>query len=127
MGIVRDHRTHDAMKRARAMVASGWRPENDQPPVAASIKRPELIYFIQAGALGPIKIGITTDLTARLAALQTASPSRLYVRHTMPGSLPHEREIHARFAHCRGRGEWFKPAGVLLDYIDRLRRTVNVE
>lgn len=36
-----------------------------------------MIYFIQCGESGPIKIGHTKSLAARLALLQSANPHRL--------------------------------------------------
>ena len=36
-----------------------------------------MIYFIQAGEHGPVKIGVAQNPSARLAALQTGSPTPL--------------------------------------------------
>jgi len=70
-----------------------------------------VVYFIRAGARGPIKIGSTSDLGKRLASLQTASPQRLQLVGAIPGGAELERAIHARLSEFRiSGGEWFGPA-----------------
>ena len=79
-----------------------------------------LIYFIQAGDDGPIKIGITTCLKRRLAQLQKTSHRALRVLTTMPGDREIEKVLHEGFAICRLCGEWFEPHGALLEFIKDL-------
>lgn len=78
-----------------------------------------VVYFVQAGPDGPIKIGITTSLDSRLRALQTGSPRRLTLLHTEPGGRDRELALHRRWDRhrLRGDGEWFAPAPAILDYI----------
>lgn len=68
-----------------------------------------MIYFIRAGARGPIKIGFATDVAARMAALQTASPAPLKLVGAIPGGLKLEKQLHAELAEARLSGEWFSP------------------
>lgn len=75
------------------------------------------LYFVQAGNGGPIKIGVATDLSKRLAALQTGSPAELRLLGTMTGDMADERALHVRFRDHRLRGEWFSPADDLLAFI----------
>lgn len=74
-----------------------------------------MIYFIQVGEAGPIKIGFIEGVTMaqveqRLAFLQTGNAEQLILRGTMPGDLYEERQLHERFADGRLRGEWFHPS-----------------
>lgn len=72
-----------------------------------------IVYFIQQGTDGPIKIGITTNLDNRLRTFQTASPVRLRVLRTEPGGRKRELQLHRRFRSHRMEGEWFQPQPVL--------------
>lgn len=77
-----------------------------------------MIYFLRCNcANGFIKIGIARDLSQRIDKLKAASPYELEVIRVLPGGRPEERAIHERFAHCRHRGEWFKPEADLIAYI----------
>lgn len=75
------------------------------------------VYFIQADE-GPIKIGVAASPLYRLGGLQTASPYPLRLLAVMPnqGALG-ESALHAKFAHLRTHGEWFRAAPDLLAYI----------
>lgn len=76
-----------------------------------------LIYFVRAGADGPIKIGYTrTSLNARLAFLQVGNAETLTVIQRALCGPGFERVLHERFAHLRIRGEWFRPEPELLEY-----------
>lgn len=80
-----------------------------------------MIYFIQMGHDGPIKIGQSDDPFGRLKDLQVGAPYKLHlvaVTKCVPNS---EGDIHARFANIRLNGEWFKPDQALLDFIAMLR------
>lgn len=77
----------------------------------------DIVYFIQAGTDGPVKIGKSTRalLATRTAALQTGNPYPLELIGVAPGGHALEREIHALFAHLRMAGEWFYPEPQLLE------------
>lgn len=85
-----------------------------------------VVYFAERQGL--IKIGTTTDLTARLRGLSrqgsgmiagmTVGPVRLLA--TMPGDQRHEKFLHTRFGSLRIDGEWFLPDSELCEFIQRL-------
>lgn len=67
-----------------------------------------IVYFVQCGDGGPIKLGHTRhDINKRLAALQTANPFLLTARRTIPGSRRLESMLHKHFARDIILGEWF--------------------
>jgi hypothetical protein len=76
-----------------------------------------VIYFIQAGEDGPIKIGLTNDLHKRMGALRTGCPFKLRLLATTPGGLLKERALQRTFADDRTHGEWFNPSSALLALI----------
>jgi len=73
-----------------------------------------VVYFIQAGEGGPIKIGYASNFSKRLAALQTGCPVELSVLGMMPGGPREESELHVRLRWHRTRGEWFAPTDAVL-------------
>lgn len=100
------------------------------------------LYFIQEGEDGPIKIGIATDVSARLRGIQSGNPrplrvlfgtfaghdgSRFALHQGAVVERPEaarwlERRWHKSFAHLCLRGEWFAPGADLLDAIAALRK-----
>lgn len=78
-----------------------------------------MIYFIQMGLSGPIKIGFTGGETPqeRLCGLQTGCPWPLRLMGTTKGEPADETRLHQTFKHLRTYGEWFLPARDLLDFI----------
>lgn len=86
-----------------------------------SFKRPSIIYFIRCNAPQAfIKIGIARELANRLSMLQIGCPYDIDVVATMPGNRAAEAALHERFAHLRERGEWFREAPDLLDFVATL-------
>ena len=71
------------------------------------------VYVIGiADGSGPVKIGISSKLGARLASLQTASPSKLKIHHSFsfpdrPLARAFEKLFHERFMESSMQGEWF--------------------
>ena len=97
-----------------------------KPPELKSRELPirtRCLYFIQCDDDGPIKIGVTVDLSGRLQALQLANHHELKIIATENASLKREKELHERFGYLKIRGEWFKPGNELLAYIDVLRES----
>jgi hypothetical protein len=76
-----------------------------------------VVYFVQCGDGGPVKIGVTRDLDKRLGGLQTSHHERLRLLHVEPGGRLEERQFHARFADLRTRGEWFLFDGALVAFL----------
>jgi hypothetical protein len=77
-----------------------------------------MIYFIQVGRDGPIKIGATRyPVEQRCAAFQTGNPYPLRVFGTIEGNHADEAELHRRFAKDWIRGEWFLPSDALVAFI----------
>lgn len=66
-----------------------------------------VVYFIQHGDYGPVKIGWAIDAEQRRRDLQTGNPERLHIRVLIPGDRLLEGELHRRFADWRLQGEWF--------------------
>lgn len=85
----------------------------------STLKSPGNVYFITSGT--HIKIGWAKDPDRRLAALQTASPVKLSLVYSFPGSGAKERELHAKFSHLRSSGEWFAASPEIFAAIDELR------
>jgi hypothetical protein len=72
------------------------------------------LYFIQAEAGGPIKIGYTGWPEKRLVTLQVAHAEKLVILAKTKTSKENERQIHEHFAGSRIRGEWYEPTPELL-------------
>ena len=66
-----------------------------------------MIYFIQAGPDGPVKIGWTTNLKRRTNALQTGAHVKLATIRTIDAPEWAEPWLHDQFAQHRAHGEWF--------------------
>lgn len=68
-----------------------------------------IVYFLQHGDRGPVKIGYTTEghLAGRMSAMQTGNPVTLHLRRTSPGTRKTERLLHRFFADLHVKGEWF--------------------
>ncbi len=81
------------------------------------------IYFVQSGRKGPVKIGVTDNLVARINDLQVAHHSELFLLASGPGDEEKERRIHACLAEDRIRGEWFRPSARVLAAAEALRET----
>ncbi len=79
-----------------------------------------MIYFVQAGLNGPIKIGSSKKPLNRLSVMNVVWYEELYLRGLMPGWTHAEYDIHERFAKDRIRGEWFHPSDHLLQFIASL-------
>lgn len=77
-----------------------------------------VVYFIQEGDSGPIKIGFTAGrVGSRLSALQSAHSRPLRIIGTIPGDCGTEIDLHFRFSGHHIRGEWFQPSDELLVFI----------
>lgn len=84
-----------------------------------------MIYFMQAGDEGPIKIGKAKDVKKRLAGVQTGNPFKINLLLEinagdawMDGFI--EDLLHKKWRDFRLEGEWFAPTTGLYDYISNL-------
>lgn len=78
-----------------------------------------MIYFLQSGESGPVKIGHTKGIvTCRLRQLQHSSPYELSVLGAHEGDHEVEQSLHRRFQDFRFRNEWFHPVKSLLKHIE---------
>lgn len=75
------------------------------------------VYFVHAPDANLVKIGATTNLRARLLALQNASPVPLVLIQSIAGGKDEERVLHQRWAHLRSHGEWFEASPELMHFI----------
>lgn len=64
------------------------------------------LYFIQCG--DAVKIGISGSPSARLEALATGAPGKLYLIAMIEKSGHREKECHNRLSHLHIHGEWFR-------------------
>ncbi|MBF2025141.1 MAG: GIY-YIG nuclease family protein [Oscillatoriales cyanobacterium C42_A2020_001] len=87
--------------------------------------RAHFVYFILNEDSNAIKIGRARDLTKRLKALQTSSPTKLTLIKSMQvegieAAQALEQSLHQQFSEVRLAGEWFKAEPFLLEYIQQL-------
>jgi hypothetical protein len=75
-----------------------------------------VIYFLQDGECGRVKIGYTANMAGRYP---NAVPGnrRPIVLGVMEGTLDDELALHCRFASIALRGEMFRPTDELLTFI----------
>jgi hypothetical protein len=77
------------------------------------LPRTTYLYFIQAGERGPIKIGHSYDVEARMSDMQTSNAAKLVLLGKFPFDDGHaasyERKLHEYvFWDLRLNGEWFR-------------------
>lgn len=87
--------------------------------------RGQAVYFIGAGADGPVKIGLAVNPAARLSAVQVFNHERLVLLGTALGGRAQETAYHARFAAHRLHGEWFARHDDILAEIAHLNQTAE--
>ena len=92
-----------------------YNPEKPKGPTLTYKVPPRRgVYIIGFGSY--VKIGITTNLDARMSQLQTPEPVKLYA--LLEGWAREEQTLHGRFAEYRTFGEWFEKKGDLAEWID---------
>lgn len=77
-----------------------------------------MLYFIQAGDDGPIKIGHASSPRERIWDLQSGNHLQLRLLLELPGTVAAERAAHEAFSGLRIRGEWFRADRQLLAFIE---------
>jgi hypothetical protein len=81
--------------------------------------RPSVIYYVQEGRSGPVKIGISAlgcPFKYRVSSIQVGNPRVVRLLATEPGDKALERARHAEFGPPI-RGEWFRPTPELMTHI----------
>lgn len=73
-----------------------------------------MIYFIQAGDHGPVKIGYAEDVPKRFRELQCGNHLKLRLLRTLEGGRAAEAWFHREFTFYKIRAEWFVFAGAML-------------
>ena len=77
-----------------------------------------MIYFIQAGLNGPVKIGHTNiEVRKRFNGLQIGNHEQLYLLRLENGYLDREEYLHRMFFSTLVRGEWYRNGDHLMNYI----------
>lgn len=122
--------TFDTFEVAYAVMAravDNWRSRMSAKPIR-KIRKPrpivaysKSVYFIGAGATGPIKIGIAEDPQSRLEYLQTGHHEVLSILAVTEGGNEAESRYHHQFSDARIRGEWFTRTPAILAEIARLQ------
>ena len=84
-----------------------------------------MIYFIQYGTDGPVKIGTVSGHNAvsvshRLASLQGATPTKLRIIGFCQGGKKEEILLHKEMRPFRVSGEWFALRSELVEVIKKL-------
>lgn len=83
-----------------------------------------MIYFLQVGNDGPIKIGRSNNPEARVTDIQVGNPFpvnlllKLDVGDNWDNLMEHS--LHSQFARYRLQGEWFAPVPALYEKIQEL-------
>lgn len=72
------------------------------------------VYFLRHGNL--IKIGYSSHLAQRVAAIMSAVPGEVAFLGHMPGERDLEAHLHERFSAVRFSGEWFFETPDILEF-----------
>ena len=75
-----------------------------------------MIYFVQVGKNGPIKIGQSETIHDKLAELQVGCPWKLRLLFVYNGRDFSESGLHEHFKDENIRGEWFRPARAIKEF-----------
>lgn len=92
-----------------------WRPGADSVEECAP-----KIYAIQGEMTQSVKIGWSFEPEKRLMSLQTGAPEKLKILGTCYGAMTQERAIHAHLAPHRLSGEWFAPAPLVMEAVEKI-------
>jgi hypothetical protein len=76
------------------------------------------VYFLECGDF--IKIGWSQNARMRINGLQNSLPFEIRVLCISYGDVKLEKALHAKFAHLRHRGEWFRKSAEIYDEIKSL-------
>jgi hypothetical protein len=85
-----------------------------------------VVYYIGDPATQQVKIGCTTRMSLRFAAIANQRPGAVLLA-IEPGFMDREHQRHRQFAHLRvthhgGNREWYRKAPDLMEWINEARR-----
>ena len=87
-----------------------------------------MIYFIQCGDGGPIKIGSTNSAPhARMSHFQLGCAYELRLLGAVEGHGIYESALHELHLEGHIRGEWFRPSAALMTTIASVLAVGSVE
>jgi hypothetical protein len=79
-----------------------------------------MIYFIHDETSKAVKIGKANDPQKRLSMLQVGCSNKLAMLAMIPGNQSEEIKFHRQFGHLKIRGEWFRAAPELLEFVQTI-------
>jgi hypothetical protein len=80
-----------------------------------------MIYFIQAGEEGLIKIGCAIAPWKKIKQLQLGSATNLILLKTIPGNEKKRKEIHTYLSTYNKQGDWFYPTTEVIKFIESIK------
>lgn len=80
-----------------------------------------MIYLIQAGEAGPVKIGVARNPLYRMRELQTGQAETLFLVDEIDAPHANERFMHEELKEFRIRGEWFRPVLEVFEVFERCK------
>jgi hypothetical protein len=119
------------------MLFDGERPFDAQQAILAAADEKfgtdvPVVYFIQSGDAGPIKIGFCNKFSgvrSRIRGIQTGCPWPLFVRRIMRAThgMYSEKELHRHFEAYRLSGEWFEAVPELAELANARPSTTGLK
>ncbi|ABI82018.1 hypothetical protein Pcar_3404 [Syntrophotalea carbinolica DSM 2380] len=81
-----------------------------------------MIYIIEEGENGPLKIGFAADIEGRIKTLQVGNSQELNLVMSFEGSSDLENKIHKNLSRhrIRSNGEWFYNNAAVWEYLKTL-------
>ena len=80
-----------------------------------------MVYFIQAGTNGPIKIGASTVPQIHLDRLQQGNHEELKIVAEIPGERSLGNKVRSDLKAFERERQWFNPTDEVLDYIEKMQ------
>ena len=80
-----------------------------------------MVYFIQAGNNGPIKIGVSSVPQMHLDRLQQGNHEELRLIAEIPGERSLEQKVQADLKAFELERKWFHATNEVLDYIKKIQ------
>jgi hypothetical protein len=105
--------------RMHALAVSSHFSIPPQPRTRGKMAGWAYVYFVTDGE--QVKIGHAVDAANRLRSLQCSHTRPLTILATLLAHVSVERLIHRKFHHLRTRGEWFRQAPELQEFIEMVR------